>query len=506
MTQNIEENNQFKRKEGKMMKKVLVADDDESNICLLKSLLEEEGCSVTAASNGQEAFDKAHDDPPDMIVSDTMMPVMDGYMLCRKCKADKQLRDTPFVFYTATYTEPKDEKFALSLGADSFVRKLQSPEILINVLREIWEKRSRKEIVGPRPFGKDMEFFRQYNEVLFNKLEHRMVQLEIMKEEYRLAFEHVTDIVFSTDINLNVVKVSPSVERMLGYKPDDFMGRSIYNMPNILVLSSDSVERALAETSLVMKGETIQNSVYSLSAKDGSVKYIEVSGSPIMQDGKIIGIAAVAREITKRRQAEEDLLSAAKRLRRLLEGVVLAIAKTVEVKDPYTAGHQRRVADLSEAIAVEMGFSADRTEFVSMAANIHDIGKIAVPTEILSMPRRLTATEFEMVKLHPQCGYDILKDIEFPWPVADVILQHHERMDGSGYPQGLKGDSILLEARIIAVADVVESMASYRPYRPALGIEVAIEEIEEKKGKLYDPDVVNACLRLFNEKGFRLKD
>jgi len=167
-------------------------------------------------------------------------------------------------------------------------------------------------------------------------------------------------------------------------------------------------------------------------------------------------------------------------------------------------GHQQRVADLARSIATEMGLSADRQDFIRTASSIHDIGKIAVPAEILSKPTKLTDLEFGLIKTHSQSGYDILKDIEFPWPVADVVLQHHERMDGSGYPHGLKGENISLEARILAVADVVEAITSHRPYRPALGIDVALEEISRNRGILYDADVVDACLKLFREKGYTL--
>ena len=174
------------------------------------------------------------------------------------------------------------------------------------------------------------------------------------------------------------------------------------------------------------------------------------------------------------------------------------------MKDPYTAGHQQRVSDLARSIAKEMGLSADQRDFIRTASAIHDIGKISIPAEILSKPTKLTNLEFNLIKTHAQSGYDILKDIEFPWPVADVVRQHHERMDGSGYPQGLKGNDILLEARIMAVADVVEAIASHRPYRPSLGIDFALDDISRNKGILYDADVVDACLKLFREKGYNL--
>jgi len=213
---------------------------------------------------------------------------------------------------------------------------------------------------------------------------------------------------------------------------------------------------------------------------------------------------AVFEDISERKRIEEERQAIIERLRKSLGATVQAIATVVDARDPYTAGHQRRTADLSRAIATEMGFVPDRIDFVRIVSTIHDLGKISVPAEILSKPTKLTELEFSLIKTHAQSGYDILKDVDFPWPVAQVILQHHERLNGSGYPQGLRGDEILIEARIIAVSDVVESMASHHPYRAALGIEAAIEEITANRGILYDPQVVDACLRLFREKGYRL--
>ncbi|MDP1681929.1 MAG: GAF domain-containing protein [Burkholderiales bacterium] len=201
---------------------------------------------------------------------------------------------------------------------------------------------------------------------------------------------------------------------------------------------------------------------------------------------------------------QQEHLKSAERLKETLTDTIRAIALTVEKRDPYTAGHQSRVADLAAAIAGELGLDADRIEGLRLGAMIHDIGKIYVPSEILNRPGRLTAPEFEMIKSHAEVGYDIIKDVKFPWPVADMILQHHERMDGSGYPRGLKGEAIILEARILCVADVVEAITAHRPYRPAIGIDAGLAEIEAKRGLVYDANVVDACLRLFREKGYTL--
>ena len=197
---------------------------------------------------------------------------------------------------------------------------------------------------------------------------------------------------------------------------------------------------------------------------------------------------------------EEKVAQRTTKLQQALEGIVHAMSLTVEKRDPYTAGHQHRVAGLAAAIATEMGLPADRIEGIRLGGMIHDLGKIAVPAEILSKPSRLTEIEFALIKIHPQTGYDIVADIEFPWPIARMICEHHERIDGSGYPQGLRGDAILAEARILAVADVVEAMATHRPYRAALGIEAAMEEISRGRSRLYDHEAAEACLRLLKQK------
>ncbi len=209
--------------------------------------------------------------------------------------------------------------------------------------------------------------------------------------------------------------------------------------------------------------------------------------------------------LAEHRRAEEERRQSLDTLRNALGGAIEAMARIVEARDPYTAGHQRRVADLARAIAQEMGVPGDIVDGIRMAGAIHDIGKVSVPAEILSKPAVLSDIERNLMRVHSQAGYDVLKEIDFIWPVAEIVLQHHERLDGSGYPRGLSGDKILLEARIIAVADVVEAMASYRPYRPAIGLEKALEEIAGNRGALYDPAAVDACIRLFKEKGFHFK-
>jgi len=234
---------------------------------------------------------------------------------------------------------------------------------------------------------------------------------------------------------------------------------------------------------------------------------LERYSSPVLgQDGEYYGRIWGFHDITKRKQAAEKLESTLGNLRKAIGGTIQAIVQVVEMRDPYTAGHQRRVADLARSIATEMGLPSDVIEGIRVAAVIHDIGKVSVPAEILSKPGRLTQNELELIKDHAVTGYDILKDVEFPWPVAEIIYQHHERLDGSGYPRGLKGNEVLIEARIIALADVVEAMASHRPFRPARGIDAALGEIRKNRGILYDPEVVDTCVKLFREQRYALTD
>ena len=212
-------------------------------------------------------------------------------------------------------------------------------------------------------------------------------------------------------------------------------------------------------------------------------------------------ILRIAREKKILWKLQQSLVS----VKELFENTVGALASTLEKRDPYTAGHQQRVGQLACAIAQEIGLSMERMEGLRLASFIHDIGKIGVPAEVLSKPGKLSEVEMDLIRVHSQIGYDILKCIDFPWPIAEMVLQHHERLNGSGYPQGLVDQEILLEAKIIGVADVMEAMNSHRPYRPALGLGVALEELYQNKGVLYDGEIVDACIRLFAEKDFKFE-
>jgi PAS domain S-box-containing protein len=253
-----------------------------------------------------------------------------------------------------------------------------------------------------------------------------------------------------------------------------------------------------------IKGEEVP-AVYPFRVigQDGTVIWCELNAAVIQWKGKPATLNFLT-NITERKRADEELQQTLESLRNAVGATIQTMVSAVEMRDPYTAGHQLRAANLACAIATEMGLPQDKIDGLRMAGSIHDIGKLSIPAEILSKPTKLTNIEFSLIKEHAQSGYEMLKDVESPWPLAQIAYQHHERMDGSGYPRNLKGDEIIMEARIMAVADVVEAMASHRPYRPGLGIDAALAEIEKNKGTYYDNTVADACLRLFRGKGYQL--
>ncbi len=229
---------------------------------------------------------------------------------------------------------------------------------------------------------------------------------------------------------------------------------------------------------------------------DGHTQWSRWEMDPIENDeGVVVGAILLVEVLTRLKESEQQLA-------RALSQTVRAISNALERRDPHTAGHQRNVSKLAVAIAEARGWDKNRIEGVRLGAEIHDIGKIYVPAELLSKPGRLSKEEFSLIKKHPEVGHDIVADVEFPWPIKDMIAQHHERLNGTGYPYGLSGDEIIPEAKVIAVADVVEAITSHRPYRPALGTEVALAEIEKGRGTMYCVECVDACLKLFREDGF----
>jgi len=329
------------------------------------------------------------------------------------------------------------------------------------------------------------------------------------QERYRLITERAADAMWTVDMNMRPTYISPSVTRLLGYSVEEAMAKP---MQEIFTRVSFKLAAELLKEELGIENREQKDLVRSrtldleLIHKDGSLVPVEVKYTFLRDaQGRPVEVLAIARDISERKQSQEEARQNTERLIRAMEHAIQAMTIVVEMRDPHTAGHQQRATQLACAIAKEIGLSKERIGGLRLAGLIHDIGKVRVPAEILMNPDGLSEPEFMMIKAHPRLGYEILKTIDFPWPVARIVLQHHERMNGSGYPSGLSGEDIIMEARILAVADVVDAMASHRPYRPALGIDKALEEISQNRGVLYDSKAVDACLTLFRDKKFKFE-
>ncbi len=320
--------------------------------------------------------------------------------------------------------------------------------------------------------------------------------------KYRSIFENAAEGIFRLERESRTLSVNPAMARMCGYDtPDEMTARVTDLFQQIHV---DDECRATFAT-LLGDGKTIDGFEAQIHRKDGTLLWGSLNVWPGKDGaGKVTCYEGTVEDISSRKLAEEDLRQTMERLSTILRGTISAMSMAVEMRDPYTSGHQKKVSSLASFIAREMALPTHTIENVRTAGIVHDIGKMSIPAEILSKPTILSDTEMGLLKIHPRSGYEILKEAELPYPIAEAVLQHHERLDGSGYPQGLRGPEILLEARILAVADVVEALASHRPYRPAFGIDAALDEIEKNIGILYDPQVVSACVTLFRDKGFTL--
>ena len=321
------------------------------------------------------------------------------------------------------------------------------------------------------------------------------------KDELQMIMDSVPAIIFYKDIEGRIIRANKTFADSLKLPVKDVVGKTTEEL-----FPKEQAENMRKDDKEVMiSGKPKRNIIQPYTTPNG-IRLLITDKIPYKdKEDKVTGVIGLAKDITVQRKSEEELQQSYQRLKKTMDAAIDTMSRIIEAKDPYTSGHQHRVCQLAVPLAQELGLPPDKIEGIRIASLIHDIGKIGLPTEILSKPSKLTDIEFSLIKGHSQIGYDILKSIDFPFPIAQIILQHHEKINGSGYPNKLKGDEILLEAKIIGVADVVEAMSSFRPYRPALGIDVALEEISQNKGILYDPKVVDICLKLFKEKSFKFE-
>lgn len=321
------------------------------------------------------------------------------------------------------------------------------------------------------------------------------------KDELQIIMDSVPAIIFYKDTEGRIIRTNKTNADIFGIPVKDMIGKTteeFFPKEQAKKMRKDDQE-------VIISGKAKKNIIESFSTPDG-IRWQTIDKIPHKdKEGKVTGVIGLAKDITVQRKAEQKLKTTYQRLKKTMDATIDTMSKIIEAKDPYTSGHQHRVCQLAVPLARELGLSEGKVEGIRIASLIHDIGKIGLPTEILSKPTTLADIEFNLIKGHSQIGYDILKSIDFAYPIAQIVLQHHERLNGSGYPSKLKGDKILLEAKIIGIADVVEAMSSFRPYRPALGVDAALEEIIQNRGTLYDIKVVDACLKLFKEKEFKFE-
>ncbi len=617
------------------MTHVLVVDDIEDSRYLLRSVLEGQGFAVTEAINGLDALASARRARPDVIVSDAMMPGMDGFALCRAWMQDDSLRLIPFVFYSATYTSIEDEQLALALGAVRYLIKPQEPDAFVSELKTVLREWAQRPAPDPAASLDENAFRDLYQSTVVRKLDAKLLQVRAMNEQlsrsehnYRLLFEANPLPMWVFDlVTLRFLAVNDAAVSHYGYSREEFLAMTIADIrpaedvprllesiastqqfradrsefwchrkrdgmlikvkvtshalefegrPARMVLADDVTQRLQNEHELQEREQRFRATFeqaavgmahvtldgrwlrvnqklceivgytheellertfldithpddrardleqrarllaaeipfYSIEKrylrKGGTIIWVKLTLTLVRKDsGEPDYLMPVVEDISERRRGEEKIAQYVEQLKSAFMSTVEVATVLSEMRDPYTAGHERRVSKIAAAIGAELGWDAQQQEGLRVAGYLHDIGKITIPAEILAKPGELNALEYQLIQGHAQASYEVLKNVQFPWPVAEAVLQHHERLDGSGYPQGLRGDAISVMARILAVADVVEAMASHRPYRAALGMTRALAEIERGRGSTYDPAAVDACLRLFRQNPGLLSD
>ncbi|OGD38854.1 MAG: histidine kinase [Candidatus Aminicenantes bacterium RBG_19FT_COMBO_58_17] len=437
--------------------RILIVEDESLVARDIENMAVSQGYEVCGiASTGDQSIEMAAQFQPDLVLMDVIIKgSLDGISTAEKIWDSYRI---PIIYVTAYADEHTLKRAKITEAFGYILKPFDERELKIAIEMAYYKSR------------------------MGTKLRER--------EEWLSALlKSIGDGVIATDKSGTITFMNPLAERLTAWHQEEALRQPLREVFRTVV-SRDGDEPEIV-----------------LWARNGKKFSIEETNMP-MSDGRnnSSGHVLVFRDISARKSAEKELKESWEKLHEALEGTIQAMALTIEIRDPYTAGHQRRVSKLSCAIAQDLGMSEFEVEGLRVAGDIHDIGKIYVPAEILSKPGQITAIEYGIIKTHPQVGYDILKTIKFPWPVAEIVLQHHERLDGSGYPLGLVAEHILKQARILTVSDIVEAMSSHRPYRPAQGIDKALAEVVQNKGRFYDTDAVDACVKLFQENRFHFTE
>ncbi|MBN1501210.1 MAG: response regulator [Spirochaetes bacterium] len=433
---------------------IMIAEDDSVIALELKEMLKIENYNVCCTvKTGQEAIDKAKSENPDLILMD--INLSDDISGLEAIKKIKTFTDCPIIFTTA-YSDKETINSVRNSLSDGYILK---------------------------PYNYN-ELFTMINLVL-KKCDYQK-EIKLEEKKYHALFDNSKDSIFIIDKSGKFIDVNKSFLKMFNLEYKIIQTRNIKEFFND-ISSAETLIKNLNDSASIDDMET--------EMSNGKMESISVILNVQKLDEELFNYPAyqgIIHDITEQKINELEIQITLAKLQNAIDGIIKVVTSTLEVRDPYTAGHQKRVAIIAEILAKEMGLPADVIEAIRISGEIHDIGKISVPAEILSKPGKLNEPEFMLIKLHPEIGYQILKDIIFPWDIAQIILQHHERVDGNGYPARKKGNEIRLEAKIISVADVFEAMGSHRPYRPSLGIQRAVDEIIIQKGIMFDTDVVDA--------------
>ena len=468
---------------------ILIIDDDESTCRMLSLMLGKRGYEMETAGTGQEALEKAKERFFNVALLDIRLPDMEGVELLEPLK--RMHPDIAIIVLTA-YASVETAMQAVNKGAQAYITK---PFDVTELLATLTEALGKQRLI--------MENKRLYEEAQRELVERKRAEHNLAERAKEIKCLYgVTNIAERPGVSLDEIYQETANLLPSGWQYPEITCAKIVFGDKEFKTDNFKTTKWKQSANINVNGQkegTLE--VYYLEARP------EIDKGPFLKEERLLIEAAAnrLRDVTERKRAEEELKRYSQKLQELIDNITKAVALTTAMRDPYTSAHQQRVTQLACAIAEEMGLNKETIAEIRVAGSLHDIGKMHIPSEILTKPGRLTDTEFDMIKTHSKVGYDILKTIDFPWPIAPIVLQHHERADGSGYPSGLSAKDVLPEARILAVADVVEAMASHRPYRPALGIDKALEEISQKRDILYDPEVVDTCLRLFKKKRFKFK-
>ena len=460
---------------------ILLIDDEPDILDLLKDQLEPNGYHCLLAPSGERGLAILESEPVDLVICDIHLGRMDGITVLRMIS--ENWPDTVRIALSGM-GDKNDIAQAINRGnAHAYFNKPWDIQALLTGLSSaLWD---RQQAIEKK-----------------QQTEHHMTTLKEERNEAVNLFQSLTeaasDSIMVVDDASKFTYWNRMAELMFGYSRAEAIGKDLRDLfVDQNQLSTHQGGNARDTFKLTGQGSPwVDNTteVFGIH-RDGHQFPVEASVSAVKLRGRWHGMGII-RDITDRKRIELESANHSEQLHNTLIETIGAIAAMVEKRDPYTSGHQNRVSQLSAAIASELGLSDEQIEGITLGATIHDIGKIYIPAEILNRPGKLTNAEFEIIKTHSTVGYDIIKNVDFPWPIAAMVRQHHERLDGSGYPDGLSGDAIIIEAQIIAVADVVEAIASHRPYRAALGIHVSLDEIRKHRNDFFNPDVVDACLKL----------